>query len=57
LPGGGCAYPAYAIRPGRRKTTAQNSTILSRFLSKNESLLAIHFYSFIKIPAPEILPS
>ena len=32
-------------------------TILSRFFSKNESLLAIRFNSFIKIPAPEILPS
>ncbi|RTN92749.1 homocysteine S-methyltransferase, partial [Enterobacter hormaechei] len=31
-------------------------TILSRFFSKNESSLAILFYSFIKLPAPEILP-
>jgi hypothetical protein len=27
-----------------------------RFLSKNKSVLAIPFYSFIKIRLPEILP-
>ncbi|EFC55756.1 hypothetical protein ENTCAN_07351 [Enterobacter cancerogenus ATCC 35316] len=47
-------------RVRRSRHPAQNNrtkpTILSRFLSKNESSLAILFYSFIKIPAPEILP-
>jgi hypothetical protein len=40
-----------------REKHRTNIAILSRFLSKNESLLAMPFYSFIKIPAPEILPS
>lgn len=39
------------------KNNRKKFTILSRFFSKNESLLAIRFNSFIKIPAPEILPS
>ncbi len=39
------------------KNNRKKFTILSRFFSKNESLLAILFNSFIKIPAPEILPS
>ncbi|MGS6175502.1 hypothetical protein ACVGWK_01285, partial [Enterobacter sichuanensis] len=42
---------------GREKKHRTKFTILSRFLSKNEWLLAIHFNSFIKIPPPEILPS
>ncbi|MFV8110141.1 hypothetical protein ACNQ0S_15100, partial [Enterobacter cloacae complex sp.6700816] len=46
--------------PGKRSATRRNNrtkpTILSRFFSKNESSLAILFYSFIKLPAPEILP-
>ncbi|HHK9553426.1 TPA: hypothetical protein ACQZHX_002802, partial [Enterobacter sichuanensis] len=41
----------------RGKKHRTKFTILSRFLSKNEWLLAIHFNSFIKIPPPEILPS
>ncbi|HAS1960738.1 hypothetical protein F1543_06175 [Enterobacter cloacae] len=41
----------------REKNNRTKPTILSRFFSKNESLLAIRFNSFIKIPAPEILPS
>ncbi|MCM7398690.1 hypothetical protein P0240_15050, partial [Enterobacter cloacae] len=41
----------------RGKNNRTKPTILSRFFSKNESLLAIRFNSFIKIPAPEILPS
>ncbi|MGS6505075.1 hypothetical protein ACVGW3_18580, partial [Enterobacter hormaechei] len=47
-------------RPGKRSATLRNNrtkfTILSRFFSKNESSLAILFYSFIKNPTPEILP-
>ncbi|MEP8797825.1 hypothetical protein ABKV65_12240, partial (plasmid) [Enterobacter hormaechei] len=47
-------------RPGKRSATRRNNrtkfTILSRFFSKNESSLAILFYSFIKFLAPEILP-
>jgi hypothetical protein len=31
-------------------------TIFCRFFSKNDSALTMLFYSFIKIPAPEILP-
>jgi homocysteine S-methyltransferase len=51
------AAPTRPLPLGRRKNNRTKPTILSRFLSKNESLLAIRFYSFIKIPAPEILPS
>ncbi|MCM8358553.1 hypothetical protein M8U55_15735, partial [Enterobacter hormaechei] len=39
-----------------RRNNRTKFTILSRFFSKNESSLAILFYSFIKILAPEILP-
>ncbi|MFV9142257.1 hypothetical protein ABQ355_18635, partial [Enterobacter hormaechei] len=43
--------------PATRRNNRTKFTILSRFFSKNESSLAILFYSFIKVLAPEILPS
>ena len=58
-----CAYPAYILRdpsppPGGNPlplTNRSKTTILSRFCSKNDSLLARIFNYFISLLMPEIL--